>query len=48
MGPLARFLIKDAAGQTGNIRELYAHLATHIDSEDERRAFLASLGRQPQ
>ncbi len=45
VGPLARFLIKDAAGQTGNIKELYAQLATHIDSEDERRAFLASLGR---
>ncbi len=45
VGPLARFLIKDAAGQTGNIRELYTKLATHIDSEDERRAFLASLGR---
>ena len=43
VGPLARFLIKDAASQTGNVKELYAQLATHIDSEEERRAFLASL-----
>jgi serine/threonine-protein kinase len=45
VGPLARILIKEAASQTGNIRELYAALASHIDSEDERRAFLASLPR---
>ena len=45
VGPLARLLIKDAAGRSGNLKELYAHLATHIDAEDEKRAFLASLGR---
>jgi eukaryotic-like serine/threonine-protein kinase len=45
VGPLARVLIKDAAGKSGNIKELYAQLAAHIDSEDERRAFLATLGR---
>jgi eukaryotic-like serine/threonine-protein kinase len=45
VGPLARLLIKDAASQTGNVKELYKQLATHIDSEDERREFLASLGR---
>jgi serine/threonine-protein kinase len=43
VGPLARVLIKDAAGKSGNLKELYAQLATHIDSEEERRAFLASL-----
>jgi serine/threonine protein kinase len=43
VGPLARVLIKDAAGKSGNIKELYAQLATHIDSEEERRDFLASL-----
>jgi serine/threonine protein kinase len=45
VGPLARVLIKDAASKSGNIKELYAQLASHIDSEDERRAFLATLGR---
>ena len=43
VGPLARVLIKEAAGKSGNLKELYAQLATHIDSEEERRAFLASL-----
>ena len=45
VGPLARILIKDAVGKSGNIKELYAQLAAHIDSDDERRAFLASLPR---
>jgi len=43
VGPLARVLIKDAAGKSGNLKELYAQLAAHIDSEEERRALLASL-----
>jgi predicted Ser/Thr protein kinase len=43
VGPLARVLIKEAAGKSGNIKELYAQLAAHIDSEEERRDFLASL-----
>jgi serine/threonine protein kinase len=43
VGPLARVFIKEAAGQSGNIKELYRQLAAHIDEEDERRAFLASL-----
>jgi serine/threonine-protein kinase len=43
VGPLARVLIKDAAGKSGNLKELYAQLPAHIDSEEERRAFLASL-----
>jgi serine/threonine protein kinase len=45
VGPLARVFIKEAAGQSGNIKELYRQLASHIDEEDERRAFLASLPR---
>ena len=45
VGPLARLLIKDAAGKSGNLRELYSELAAHIDSEEERRDFLASLPR---
>ena len=45
VGPLARVLIKEAAGKSGNLKELYVQLAAHIDSEDERRDFLASIGR---
>ena len=45
VGPLARLLIKDAVGKSSNLKELYAQLATHIDSDDERRDFLAALPR---
>ena len=45
VGPLARILIKDAVGKSGNLKELYVQLAAHIDSEDERREFLATLRR---
>ena len=45
VGPLARLLIKDAATKTSDLKELYRHLAAHIDSEEERRDFLASLPR---
>jgi serine/threonine-protein kinase len=43
VGPLARVFIKEAAGKSGNLKELYTQLAAHIDSDEERRAFLASL-----
>ncbi len=43
VGPLARILIKDAAEKSGNLRDLYAHLAMHIDEEGERKEFLARL-----
>jgi eukaryotic-like serine/threonine-protein kinase len=45
VGPLAKILIRDAAGKSGNLKELYTQLADHIDSEEERRDFLASLPR---
>ncbi len=45
VGPLARILIKEAVGKSGNLKELYVQLADHIDSEDERREFLATLRR---
>jgi serine/threonine-protein kinase len=45
VGPLAKLLIKDAATKTSDLRELYRALAAHIDSEEERRDFLASLPR---
>jgi len=46
VGPLARLLIKDAVGTSMSAKDLYAQLAAHIDSEDERKEFLASLPRQ--
>ena len=45
VGPLARVLIKQAAGSSGNLKELYAQLASHIDSDEERQAFLSTLPR---
>jgi serine/threonine protein kinase len=45
VGPLAKLLIKEAATQTSDLKELYRKLADHIDSEDERRDFLAQLPR---
>jgi serine/threonine-protein kinase len=45
VGPLAKLLIKDAATQTSDLKEFYRALAAHIDSEEERRDFLASLPR---
>jgi serine/threonine protein kinase len=45
VGPLARVLIKQAAGSSGNLKELYTQLASHIDSDEERKAFLATLPR---
>ncbi|HST02195.1 MAG TPA: serine/threonine-protein kinase [Usitatibacter sp.] len=45
IGPLAKVLIRRAAESSGNLKELYAQLATHIDSEEERSAFLDSLPR---
>ena len=43
LGPLAKVLVKREAQRAGGVRELYRTLATHIDSEKERRRFLASL-----
>ena len=44
VGPLARVLIKRAANDSGDLRELYRKLAEHIDSEPERSEFLKGLG----
>jgi serine/threonine protein kinase len=43
VGPLAKLLIKEAAGSTGTIRDLYTKLAANIDDAAERKAFLASF-----
>jgi serine/threonine-protein kinase len=45
VGPLAKLLIREAATETSDLKELYRKLADHIDSEDERRDFLAKLPR---
>lgn len=44
VGPLARVLIKRAASDSGDLKELYRKLAEHIDSEAERSEFLKGLG----
>jgi serine/threonine-protein kinase len=43
VGPLATILIQEAARNCGSLNELYSHLADYIDSDDERRAFVASI-----
>jgi serine/threonine-protein kinase len=43
VGPLAKVLIKRAANDSGDVRELYRKLAEHIDSEPERKTFLDGL-----
>jgi hypothetical protein len=43
LGPLAKILVKREAQRAGSVRELYLALAAHIDSEQEKRRFLASL-----
>jgi serine/threonine-protein kinase len=45
VGPLARVLIKDAVNKSGSLRELYTALAAHIDSDEERQAFLDLIDR---
>lgn len=45
VGPLAKLLIKQTAGSTGTIKELYTKLAENIDDPAERKAFLATLDK---
>ena len=45
VGPLAKMLTKDAATRSSSLRELYTALATNIDSEEERQAFLEMMDR---
>jgi serine/threonine protein kinase len=45
VGPLAKMLTRDAATKSSSLRELYTALATNIDSEEERQAFLAMMDR---
>jgi eukaryotic-like serine/threonine-protein kinase len=41
VGPLARILVRDAAATTASRQELYRLLASHLQSPEERRRFLA-------
>ncbi len=41
IGPLAKVLVKRAAGKTKSALELYKILAASLDREDDRKAFLA-------
>src|SRR5439155_24456629 len=40
VGPLARFLVRDAAATTASRQELYQRLASHLRTPEERRQFL--------
>ncbi|APV49946.1 hypothetical protein BWI17_09765 [Betaproteobacteria bacterium GR16-43] len=43
VGPLARLLMKEAVHKSASLRELYSALAVHIDSDEERKAFMAQV-----
>jgi len=45
IGPVARLLVRNAAKQAASPRELFETLATHIESAEARRAFLAEADR---
>jgi serine/threonine protein kinase len=40
IGPLAKILVKRAAGKTSSVVELYTILAASLEQEDDRKAFL--------
>ena len=46
VGPMARILVRDAAATTASRQELYQLLASHLDSDDERRRFLTAGGER--
>jgi hypothetical protein len=41
IGPLAKVLVKRAAGKTTSVQELYSILGAGLEREDDRKAFLA-------
>lgn len=45
IGPMARVLVRHAAKKVTNRRELFVHLAAHIDDADNRRIFMADAER---
>jgi serine/threonine-protein kinase len=46
VGPMARILVRDAAATTASRQELYQLLASHLETEDERRRFLTAGGER--
>src|SRR5262249_34018142 len=46
VGPMARILVRDAAANTASRQELYQLLASHLETEDERRRFLTAGGEK--
>ncbi len=46
VGPIARVLVRDAAGTAGNVAELCDRLAAHIKEQPARADFLAQARRQ--
>lgn len=45
IGPVAKILVKQAASKTADTTELYAQLATKLEQEDDRTAFLERSAR---
>ena len=45
IGPLARILVRHAAKRVTSPRELFQHLATHIDDAEGRKIFMADAER---
>jgi serine/threonine-protein kinase len=45
IGPIAKVIVKRARAKGGTRDELCEHLAMHIEREDERRQFFASIAR---
>lgn len=45
IGPLARILVRHAVKRVTSPRELFEHLATHIDDAEDRKVFLADAER---
>ena len=45
IGPMARIIVRKAAASTANVNELYAMLASNLDTEAARRQFLGGATR---
>jgi serine/threonine-protein kinase len=45
IGPMARIMVRKAAASTDDVNELYAVLATNLDTEGARREFMGGLTR---
>jgi serine/threonine-protein kinase len=46
IGPIAKVVLKRAMAKSATRNDLCDRLATHIEREDERRQFLATLTRR--